>query len=439
MRRANYILVVVVVFGLLGATGQAARTITVGPGGGYDFNDIQAAVDDANTGDTVLVAPAEYVITESIWIEGKAVTLRSQAGPEVTTIRISPTDPDRRNVVTLWQHGTDGSVVEGFTMADGEGWYNPAYDEYGGGAILCYICEVTIANCRITGSSAYTGAGILLYDGDASTITNCTMWDNTSSHDGGGMTFNESDDVTVSNCTVFGNSAGWGAGGVCVWYPSATITNCTLFGNSAADYGGAVGIGFSSATITNSILWGNSADTGSQVDLAGDLNVSYSDVEDGEDEVHQWQPGTTLNWGPGNIDTDPFFADADGNDNVVGTEDDNLRLSPNSPCIDAGENAAVPVEVWTDLDGHPRIIDGDCNDTHIVDMGAYEFNYAYMGDFDYDCDVEFGDYAILGLAWLTESPDENWNRFCDIGAPDDDYIYWSDLKVVADNWLADFE
>ena len=53
-----------------------------------------------------------------------------------------------------------------------------------------------------------------------------------------------------------------------------------------------------------------------------------------------------------------------------------------------------------DLDGHPRIIDGDCNDTDVVDMGAYEFNYAYIGDFDYDCGVDFLDYAIFALAWL---------------------------------------
>ncbi|MHC4623975.1 MAG: right-handed parallel beta-helix repeat-containing protein [Planctomycetota bacterium] len=343
MRRTNYILLTAVMLGFASGLAQA-RTITVGPGGGYDYSDIQAAVDDANTGDTVLVAPAEYVITESIWVEGKAVTLRSQAGPEVTTIRISPTDPNRRNVVTLWRHGTDGSVVDGFTMTGGEGWYNPAYGLYGGGGILCYVCAVTIANCRITGSSAYTGAGILLWDGDLTTITNCTMWDNTASHDGGGMTFNGSDDVTVSNCTVLGNSAAWGGGGVCVWESSATITNCTVFGNSASSYGGAVGIGWSSATITNSILWGNSAPTASQVDLAGVLNLSYSDVEYGQDEVHQW-PGSTLNWGPGNIDADPYFADADNSDFHLKSEigrwdpcsETWVRDDVTSPCIDGGD------------------------------------------------------------------------------------------------------
>ena len=69
--------------------------------------------------------------------------------------------------------------------------------------------------------------------------------------------------------------------------------------------------------------------------------VTYSDVQGG------WT-------GTSNIDADPMFADADG------------RLSPDSPCIDAGNDAAVPSGVTTDLDGNPRI-QGAC-----VDMGAFE-------------------------------------------------------------------
>jgi predicted outer membrane repeat protein len=81
--------------------------------------------------------------------------------------------------------------------------------------------------------------------------------------------------------------------------------------------------------------------------------VTYCDVQDG------WP-------GMGNIDADPLFVDADGLDNVIGTIDDNLRLLGGSPCLDAGNNLAIPPSLTTDLDGNPRIING------IVDMGAYE-------------------------------------------------------------------
>jgi len=41
------------------------------------------------------------------------------------------------------------------------------------------------------------------------------------------------------------------------------------------------------------------------------------------------------------IDADPLFADPDGADDVIGTLDDDFRLKPFSPCIDAGLNGAL--------------------------------------------------------------------------------------------------
>ena len=64
--------------------------------------------------------------------------------------------------------------------------------------------------------------------------------------------------------------------------------------------------------------------------------------------------------GGDNVDMDPQFW------NVA---EDNLRLLPDSPAIDAGNNASLPPGVTTDLDGLSRIFDGT------VDMGAYESRY----------------------------------------------------------------
>ncbi|MFQ5414722.1 MAG: hypothetical protein ACE5E6_09720 [Phycisphaerae bacterium] len=41
--------------------------------------------------------------------------------------------------------------------------------------------------------------------------------------------------------------------------------------------------------------------------------------------------------------------------------------------MDAGNNAQIPAGVTLDLDGNNRIVDGDCDSTATVDMGAYEF------------------------------------------------------------------
>jgi hypothetical protein len=51
----------------------------------------------------------------------------------------------------------------------------------------------------------------------------------------------------------------------------------------------------------------------------------------------------------------------------------NLRLQTNSPCINAGNNAAILGN--TDLDGRPRVVGGT------VDVGAYEFQGPGFGEF----------------------------------------------------------
>jgi hypothetical protein len=107
--------------------------------------------------------------------------------------------------------------------------------------------------------------------------------------------------------------------------------------------------------LTNCILW----DGGDEIWNSGGptIDITHSDVQGG------WS-------GTGNIDADPLFGDPAHGD---------LRLAPGSPCIDAGDNTAVPQDIVTDLDGNPRFVD-DSNtvdtgygDPPIVDMGAYEF------------------------------------------------------------------
>jgi len=72
------------------------------------------------------------------------------------------------------------------------------------------------------------------------------------------------------------------------------------------------------------------------------------------------------------IDANPLFLDPDGVDNILGTIDDDLRLLPGSPAIDAGDNAHLPPEITTDLAGNPRIVDGDGDSIAVVDIGAFE-------------------------------------------------------------------
>ncbi|MHC4735915.1 MAG: right-handed parallel beta-helix repeat-containing protein, partial [Planctomycetota bacterium] len=184
-------------------------------------------------------------------------------------------------------------------------------------------------------------------------LTNCRFIGNSTRRNGGGMCNHETNNLTLANCVFIGNSAEEEGGGMYNRRSSPTLTNCTFSGNSADNSGGGMYNGGSSGpTITNCILWGDAPE---EINIeSGTIDVTYNDIQGG------WL-------GEGNIDADPCFVDPDGADNIVGTEDDNLRLLLDSPCIDTGDNTAVPPSVTTDLDGKPRII-GDT-----VDMGAYEF------------------------------------------------------------------
>ena len=67
------------------------------------------------------------------------------------------------------------------------------------------------------------------------------------------------------------------------------------------------------------------------------------------------------------------------NPSTAPTTTGNLRLLFGSPAIDTGDNDYV-VDVPTDLDGEPRIVDGNLDGTPTIDMGAYEYQIEYPYD-----------------------------------------------------------
>lgn len=77
-------------------------------------------------------------------------------------------------------------------------------------------------------------------------------------------------------------------------------------------------------------------------------------------------PCNRLVWGSGNIDSAPLFVDADGADDTVGTEDDDLHLLWDSNCINTGDPNFTFDANERDIDGEPRVMVGR------IDMGADE-------------------------------------------------------------------
>jgi predicted outer membrane repeat protein len=267
-----------------------------------------------------------------------------------------------------------------------------------GGGIVNVYSSPTVTSCMFIGNFVfYAGGGLVNFIDSSPTVTDCMFIRNSAAF-GGGMT-NDGQNIEccpkLINCAFSGNFAQFNGGGVHNYINGKpTLTNCTFSGNRALDHGGAIHSEYKSdAMLANCILWGNEAPKGPQIAMrqnpdanASNVTVSYSDVQGGRAEVYL-EGSCTLDWNDhNNITSDPLFLDPDGLDNEMGTEDDNLRLLFNSPCIDAGDNTAdtdantpgVQPLPLIDLDGDPRfaddpnVVDTGNGTPPIVDMGAYE-------------------------------------------------------------------
>lgn len=297
-----------------------AATIIVGSGPGYGFDTIQSGIDGAVDGDTVLVAPGEYVITEPVTFRGKAITVKSEAGRDETTIRMgTPVDTNRGSVIIFENGETTASVLEGFTITGGISSWVPSANAYAGGGIhfdassgslmncaivknradngggggvsAAYGASPILTNCIFTGNSATWGGGVLCYINSSMTMTDCIISGNSSLSLGGGVYVGSNSSITMTNCTIISNTAQDAGAGIANSSSSATLTNCVIAQNAGARWGGGLGIEYqgSSLTVSNCTIWGNSATEGGGVDCLNGASATVTVSFGGQKRLYEVQ------------------------------------------------------------------------------------------------------------------------------------------------------
>jgi hypothetical protein len=324
-----------------------ATTITVGKGGGYDYSAIQAAIDAATTGDTVVVYPATYV--ENVNFKGKNIVLQSTSPTSESVVAATIIDGNQAESVVVFRGSeTSSCVLSGFTLRHGNASF------IGGGGIDGYWTHATIQNNVITSNTASSGGGVSLCDGLIRNniisnnvafpvalgggLSRChgSIQDNVISgnraEDGGGLAYCSGliqgnvitgnyalnaggltlCDGLIENNLIADNVQGWGLN-----YCTGTIRNCTIANNNG-------GLEACSGTIVNCIVWGNAGGT-SQISFC--TTPTYSCIEG-------WTGG-----GVGNITADPLFTT--GPLGAYYLSQYTAGQWAQSPCVDAGSSTAL--------------------------------------------------------------------------------------------------
>ena len=276
---------------LSGAT--FATTWTVDDNGKADFDNIQAAVDAASDGDTILIAEGIYPVNSAINANGKAITIRgwtnNDGSPAVTidgqqSTRVIYSDGDSSDTVfenLIIANGQDGDgggmrIVNGsptFTNCTFEG--NTCTNGTGGGVYAvgtvdgAVPCNSLFTNCRFENNHAISlGGAVFTRPGNNLIFDGCFFANNTATDSGAGV-YSESDSTTFFNCTFESNVANEHGGGIVVNNTITVLDWCSFINNIAVNYsGGAVSCFGGSATITDCVFEGNSAG-----DHAGGLKV----------------------------------------------------------------------------------------------------------------------------------------------------------------------
>ncbi|MCE2885046.1 MAG: hypothetical protein LW806_09140, partial [Planctomycetaceae bacterium] len=225
-----------------------------------DHATIQAAINASANGDTVVVAPGTY--TELVRLNGKAITLRSEAGAGKTIIDGGALG----TTVKFVNSETSSTVLEGFTIRNGRAAV--------GGGMYINSASPTIRDCVIASNIALDRGGGVAAVNARPTFTDCVFDANRATERGGGVYMIVNSDITFTGCDFNLNEArnrnAESAGGAVAAETSSdpTFANCTFTGNKAepdgSEYdgdctGGALYVAGPTATVQSCTFTGNHA------------------------------------------------------------------------------------------------------------------------------------------------------------------------------------
>jgi hypothetical protein len=358
--------------------------------GPADFDNIQAAVDTAGDGATIVVEKGVYL--ENIHFNGKNIILTGTDPKDPDVVAATIIDGGQIDSVVTFA-GTENAqcVLSGFTIRNG---YQDSGADKGGGGGICGGSE-----------TEFTQAAIV-----ANRIVHNHAWD------GGGLSRCNG---LIEKNVIAGNNARWWQGGGGLYECNGIIRNNVIVGNHSWGCESAGALSSCKGVIENCTI-------------AYNISDGYGPIDNGYGPIRNciiWQ--NFLNWRMpttsfSSTDVDPLFVspgywEGDPAQDIAAVfvlGDYHLKSQAGrydaaagqwvyddvtSPCIDGGD----PV---SPIGAEPFSSGG------VVNMGAYggtvEASKSYFGktpcetivagDINGDCLVNMTDFSMLALHWLED-------------------------------------
>ncbi|RMF56309.1 MAG: hypothetical protein D6748_13795 [Calditrichaeota bacterium] len=214
-----------------------------------DYSSIQAGVNAAVEGDTVLIAPGVYF--ENIDLRGKSIVVGSLflLEDDISYIAATIIDGAQKGSVVSVTSGEDSTTrFIGITVRNGSGTlrnYSGVKPFLYGGGIFCENASPMLEHLIVTDNHSAGGGGIFLKNSTA-LLRNLDIQDNTAlspvweaPNVGGGVLLWDSSpeiyEVNVSN-----NQCENGGGGFYLFNSSPVLRNLSVTDNSSLQWGGGV-------------------------------------------------------------------------------------------------------------------------------------------------------------------------------------------------------
>lgn len=327
-----------------------ATTYLVQPDGSGDFPTIQAAVDSAAPGDTLLLESGVYsgAGNRDIDFLGKAIAVRSAAGAPDSCIvdcEGSASDPHRGFV---FQSGEGpGSLLESITITNGYG--SGSWPLGAAGGIQCVSASPTIRFCSITYCSSNTGgaglycvtyaspvltrckfehcwtagAGGAVYAKDHSSpeFAGCSFIENQSAGAGGAVYLKDFCNALFDSCEITLCTGSGGEGALRVSYSNPQVSHCTI----ADNFGGGLYCTYSSPDIDYTIIAYNTSGYAVGADAYSHPTLACCDLYG--NPSGDYVSGAGGQYGvSGNMSKDPLFC------GIYHDPDAPYRIHASSPC-----------------------------------------------------------------------------------------------------------